>query len=282
MKRILCAAFLALVLAQLAAMGTAQTGMRMSNLVDSASQERLRAALLAAKVPPGRVERVLEEVSAYNRAVGEALPVQAGFAPFDGLPAYDPERIGTLWQAAYPDWIGLNCRLTAMSVLADAVRVEHPSKAPALGLALDEAALDAAPREVLTRAERARFATLFGAIPTEGSTDPLRQRARHGAHWAQLGVRFGESSQARMVSVLLHTHFAPGEDELLVGHVGVLLEEDEGFLFFEKLSFELPYQLLSFSTTGQLREYLLSTYDLDTTGESAPAMLLIDGEPFDA
>ena len=58
------------------------------------------------------------------------------------------------------------------------------------------------------------------------------------------------------------------------GHAGVLLDTGNEILFFEKISFELPYQLIRFEDRDQLKEYLMRCYDVDTTGECASPFIL--------
>ena len=43
-----------------------------------------------------------------------------------------------------------------------------------------------------------------------------------------------------MISVIIHDNL--DGDYLFIGHVGVLLSIEKGYLFLEKISFEEPYQ----------------------------------------
>ena len=54
----------------------------------------------------------------------------------------------------------------------------------------------------------------------------------------------------------------------------MLLDTGNEILFFEKISFELPYQLIRFEDRDQLKEYLMRCYDVDTTGECASPFIL--------
>ena len=64
-------------------------------------------------------------------------------------------------------------------------------------------------------------------------------------------------------------------DFLFVGHVGVLVSDQEGFLFVEKLSFEEPYQAIKFAAKEECYQYLQNKY-ADYTGEGLAKPFIMD------
>ena len=87
--------------------------------------------------------------------------------------------------------------------------------------------------------------------------------------------QFQFNGKARMLSVVWHDNL-DGEF-LFVGHVGVLVPAEEGFLFVEKLTFEEPYQAIKFATKEDCYKYLLTKYE-DYTGEGLAKPFIMDNE----
>lgn len=60
-----------------------------------------------------------------------------------------------------------------------------------------------------------------------------------------------------------------------VWHTGILLNTDEGILFFEKYSSLAPFQVTKFTSTKELKDYLLSRPDLyGDDSEMAPIVTI--------
>ena len=76
----------------------------------------------------------------------------------------------------------------------------------------------------------------------------------------------------RMLSVVLNDNL--DGDYLFIGHVGVLLPLNDGYLFLEKISFEEPYQALKFSKKKDAYRYLKNKYKDYIDPEVAPPFIM--------
>ena len=188
------------------------------------------------------------------------------------MPEYDIDAIQDLWMKNNPDFIGYNCRITAFGLMKDMISVQDTGERNTEYLFLDEAALDTG--ELFTAEEREKFETVFSEIKTDSSTDTKKQIEVQREYWKKAGVTFEDNSKLSLITVYLHSHIDENENSLIVGHAGVLLDMGNELLFFEKISFELPYQLIRFEDRNQLKEYLMRCYDIDTTGECASPFIL--------
>ena len=94
-----------------------------SNLVDTATQEEVKKALIAAGIAEQNVASFLESVALFNQTVGDkASLVPKGFVTIDSLlPKYDEVAIQNIWTAKYPMFQGYNCRLTSFTLLRDLI-----------------------------------------------------------------------------------------------------------------------------------------------------------------
>lgn len=75
-----------------------------------------------------------------------------------------------------------------------------------------------------------------------------------------------------MVSVVMHDDL--DGNNLFIGHVGVMVEDEEGTLFVEKLSFQEPYQAWKFKNKEAVYSYLLDKYAVDYSQETAQPFIM--------
>ena len=218
-----------------------------SNLAEEQVREQFETELIQAGAAETDAQKSMAIVKEYNDTIQNTSLVEEGYASFDmTMPEYDIDAIQDLWMKNNPDFIGYNCRITAFGLMKDLITVQDTGGRNTEYLFLDEAALDTG--ELFTAEEREKFETVFSEIKTE--------------------------SKLSLITVYLHSHIDENENSLIAGHAGVLLDTGNEILFFEKISFELPYQLIRFEDRNQLKEYLMRCYDVDTTGECASPFIL--------
>ena len=81
-----------------------------------------------------------------------------------------------------------------------------------------------------------------------------------------------------MISVFMTMDDGLNKVQEFIGHVGVLVQDGDKFLFIEKLAFELPYQVDEFSSLQEVNDYLMGYYDKDADGLTAKPVIFQDGE----
>ena len=244
-----------------------------SNLAEEQVREQFETELIQAGAAETDAQKSMAIVKEYNDTIQNTSLVEEGYASFDmTMPEYDIDAIQDLWMKKNPDFIGYNCRITAFGLMKDLITVQDTGERNTEYLFLDEAALDTG--ELFTSEEREKFETVFSEIKTDSSTDTKKQIEVQREYWKKAGVTFEDNSKLSLITVYLHSHIDENENSLIAGHAGVLLDTGNELLFFEKISFELPYQLIRFADRKQLKEYLMRCYDVDTTGECASPFIL--------
>ena len=112
------------------------------------------------------------------------------------------------------------------------------------------------------------FYKLFSRVKTSSSKDPKV----HAKVMEEFLSKVDFPEDASMVSVVLHDNL--DGDYLFIGHVGVLLPLDDGYLFLEKISFEEPYQAIKFSKKEDAYMYLKEKYRDYLDPEVAPPFIM--------
>lgn len=96
--------------------------------------------------------------------------------------------------------------------------------------------------------------------------------------WKKKRIGFDESVKAKMISVVFHSAISEEENEIFIGHVGVLVPTEDGkFLFVEKLTFNEPYQAVMFENKQGVSDYLMNRYDIEWNQPTASPMVLENG-----
>lgn len=223
-------------------------------------------SVLSRVLPEQNVEGFGAAVDDYNDTV-ERTSLTDGFAV--KVPEYDMAAISERWSRAKGNYIGANCRITAYSLLKGTLGIPTGDSDDFL-LFLDRDAI--ASGGLLTEEEYGEFKRLFSRVKTEKTGEVRVHAKKMRGHFA--GFQFNE--KAKMVAVIVHDNL--DGDFLFIGHVGVLTENGEEFLFVEKLSFEEPYQALKFQSEDDCYRYLLQKYEAYSDEGAAKPFLMVNGE----
>ena len=200
-----------------------------SNMNSKPSEEEVRKAL-AAHLDKDSVDAFFNLVNDYNNTVG-SVGLTGDFSTFTKT-EYDVEKISNLWTPKKGDFVGTNCRINSYCLLKNSIEIPKLEKDDSL-LFVDNDAIDKG--KVFDAEDKDAFDILFSRVKTEATTDVKV----HAAKMEQFLSQFKFNENARMLSVVVHDDL--DGQSLFIGHVGILVPSEEGYLFVEKLTFEEPY-----------------------------------------
>ena len=195
-----------------------------SNLIDTSVQKQLAEIMNSADISPVRQQVFFDHVNQFNYTVSSE-GMAAGFEVKQATEEkYDPYAMQEEWDAAYPDFMGYNCRITAFGLFGD-----H----------------------------------------NDGSVHVENQRSdRHNRC-----IFFDNNPDVSLISFVFHDAW-DGENQLFIGHTGVLFQVSETELYFvEKIAFQEPYQLTIFNNRTELNDYLMAKYDTGTGHPTAAPII---------
>ena len=236
-----------------------------SNLNNQPSAEEVRKAL-AAHLDKDSVDAFFNLVNDYNATVG-SVGLTGDFSTFTKTD-YDVEKISNLWTPQKGDFIGTNCRINSYCLLKNSIEIPKLEKDDSL-LFVDNDAIDKG--KVFDAEDKDAFDILFSRVKTEATTDVKV----HAAKMEQFLSQFKFNENARMLSVVVHDDL--DGQSLFIGHVGILVPSEDGYLFVEKLTFEEPYQAIKFATKEDCYKYLDTKYE-NYTGEGLAKPFIMDND----
>ena len=232
-----------------------------SNLNNQPSAEEVRKAL-AAHLDKDSVDAFFN----LNAAVG-SVGLTGDFSTFTKTD-YDVEKISNLWTPKKGDFVGTNCRINSYCLLKNSIEIPKLEKDDSL-LFVDNDAIDKG--KVFGAEDKDAFDILFSRVKTEATTDVKV----HAAKMEQFLSQFKFNENARMLSVVVHDDL--DGHSLFIGHVGILVQSEDGYLFVEKLTFEEPYQAIKFATKEDCYKYLDTKYE-NYTGEGLAKPFIMDND----
>ena len=236
-----------------------------SNLNNQPSAEEVRKAL-AAHLDKDSVDAFFNLVNDYNATVG-SVGLTGDFSTFTKTD-YDVEKISNLWVPKKGDFVGTNCRINSYCLLKNSIEIPKLEKNDSL-LFVDNDAIDKG--RVFGAEDKDAFDILFSRVKTEATTDVKV----HAAKMEQFLSQFKFNENARMLSVVVHDDL--DGQSLFIGHVGILVPSEDGYLFIEKLTFEEPYQAIKFATKEDCYKYLDTKYE-NYTGEGLAKPFIMDND----
>lgn len=234
--------------------------MAVSNLVDKKSQDIARKALTDAGVPQESIDGFFRLVDEFNHAVPTDSLINDGFTNYGTQdPDYDVEAITTAWQQHHANYAGTNCRINTFTLADSLFTVDDQDNPNESLLFIDQESLNNAPGEILDEQERRKFAAFYSNIPTTSELNPSQHIADIQAHFDERGIEFADTD-ARVISMFSHDTLTEPAT-LFIGHTGVAVPLDDGYLFLEKIAFDMPYQAITVRDMQQLNDYLMHKYD---------------------
>ena len=236
-----------------------------TNMNSQPSAEEVRKAL-AAHLDKESVDAFFNLVNDYNETVG-SVGLAGDFSTFTKTD-YDVEKISNLWTPKKGDFVGTNCRINSYCLLKNSIEIPQLEKDDSL-LFVDNDAIDKG--KVFGAEDKDAFDILFSRVKTEATTNVKV----HAAKMENFLSQFKFNENARMLSVVVHDDL--DGQSLFIGHVGILVPSEDGYLFVEKLTFEEPYQAIKFATKEDCYKYLDTKYE-NYTGEGLAKPFIMDND----
>lgn len=249
-----------------------------SNLNAASVRSEVDDLLDNAGISEERRECFWNHVEQFNSTV-DSSTFSGDFETADLLhPAYDPYELQDQWTEKSPEFNGYNCRITAYTLFGDHVTVSDGAEIRDADLFMDIESLEA-DDSALMGGGMDGFRGLFSSIPTENTKDTAVHIKNIQEDWAQRGISFPENNTLTLVTVWFHNQWSETENELFIGHTGVLIESCDDLFFVEKVAFQEPYQVVKCASRQELNDYLMAKYGNQWGQETADPFVMENDHP---
>ncbi|WP_311480275.1 DUF4300 family protein [uncultured Anaerococcus sp.] len=214
------------------------------------------------------VDKFMDMVSDYNKSVGEKNLI--GDFKEDLNPTYDTGKLIENRQKAQKKFPDTNCRINAYLLAVANMKIQRAGNPDDEMLFMDLEKIKEG--HLFDGQVSETFRKFFSRVPTDESKNPEDQ--------AKVMEKYFEGwsfpRDASLVSVVIHDNL--DGNYLFIGHIGVLVKTDEGYLFVEKISFEEPYQAIKFPNRQAVYDYLKNKFKDYTDPNTCPPFVMDNGE----
>ena len=214
------------------------------------------------------VNKFMDMVSDYNKSVGEENLI--GDFKEDINPTYDVGKLIENREKSVKNYPDTNCRINSYLLALANMKVMKAGNPDDEMLFMDLEKIKEG--KIFDRQVMETFRKFFSRVATNSSKKPEEQ--------AKVMEKYFEDwsfpKNASLVSVVIHDNL--DGNYLFIGHIGVLVKTDEGYLFVEKISFEEPYQAIKFPNRQACYDYLKEKFKDYTDPEVCPPFVMDNGE----
>lgn len=214
------------------------------------------------------VDKFMDMVNDYNKSVGEENLI--GDFKEDLNPTYDVGKLIESREKAQRKFPDTNCRINAYLLAVANMKVQRAGNPDDEMLFMDLEKIKEG--QIFDSQVRETFRKFFSRVPTDSSKnseDQAKVMQKYFEGWAF-------PRDASLVSVVIHDNL--DGNYLFIGHIGVLVKTDEGYLFVEKISFEEPYQAIKFPNRKACYDYLKEKFKDYTDPDTCPPFVMDNGE----
>ncbi len=209
-------------------------------------------------------EKFIELVRDYNDSISTNL-LSADFSN-NLYPDYEIGKIIKERDKINHKYLNTNCRINTFLLLKDSISLKKNVDIDDSMLFMDIDIIEKT--KLFNKDETNKFRQLFQRVKTIKSKNPKKQ----AKIMSDFLSNFNFPKNVKMISVVIHDNL--DGDYLFIGHVGVLVPIEKGYLFLEKISFEEPYQAIKFPDKNSCFKYLKNKFKDYTDQEICPPFIM--------
>lgn len=231
-----------------------------NNIYTNQDKEDLKNIMKQAGLKDKNIKRFSSQVDFFNKNIDSKLLITDDYKKDNRVPDYDVYAMQDQMFEKYPDFPGINCRITTFGLVSNFISVDSNYKDNEI-TAIDNASFINPPVKTLDKDEIGNFNSFYRPFKIEDAKD-LSDTKIQISDFLKSAIKISNSDKFSIISVYVPTNASPDYNELFVGHTGILFDLDDGrIMLVEKLAFTAPYQAIVFESRNDLRSYLMDLYD---------------------
>ena len=252
------------------------TKLTYSNLIDEKTQNEIRDILIENKIDKKQADYFIKLVKNYNGKsdINKLKTSKKGFTSIKTQQVpYDEVYLEEKWDPNKLNYMDFNCRLTAFSIFKNYIKSEDKFTGDSTRLVFDKDAINNNPISKFSKEDTDKFINLYSAVKVENTQNVNKHAQAIKKEWEKRKISFVDNKNISMINVFLHE---PEDNEVFVGHAGLLLQTKDGLLFIEKYASALPFQVSKFKNKLELKKYLMDRLDNDTSGNGSSKPIIME------
>lgn len=244
-----------------------------NNIVSDDAKKGLKKALLDKGLDENDLSFFINNVAEYNDAA-DKNELKSEYTKYNEDITYN-ESIDK-YVEKYPDFIGINCRITTFSLIKNSLSIEKTVDDKSSVLDFDKKAIS--DKSLLNDEELKNFISYYAPINIEDTNAKYEELIMN--EFKERGIKFNNDN-VKVISVYLNSNDEIDGNILFIGHTGLMYKNGDKYYFIEKLSFQEPYQMLEFKNKKALYDYLMNKYNTKLDENSHDAIITENDKIFE-
>lgn len=236
-----------------------------NNIVSDDTKDELEKTLIDKGLNKDDLNSFLGNVAEYNDAA-DKNELKTDYTKYTDDTSYDESMDS--YVKKYPDFIGINCRITTFSLIKNSLDVDKKIDDNSSVLDFDKKAIS--DKSLLDEGDLTKFISYYAPIHVNDEEANYEDLIKN--EFKERGIKFNNEG-VKVVSVYLNSIDEIDGNILFIGHTGLMYEDADKYYFIEKLSFQEPYQLLKFNNKKALYDYLMNKYNTKLDENSHDAII---------
>lgn len=249
-----------------------------SNLVDKKTQDFVKKSLWKYNIPEENIENFFYYVDFFNDAVEKEWLLEKWFEPIDIETEKEYPYYWEKLKSKNLDLTWTNCRINSFLLFKDSVNIENLKDTASQILNFDDYTITHSPKAIFSENDKQKFYTFFSEIPTPLVKDKEMHIKNIKSYWKKHNISFKNQDGFSVISMFFHDDL---DNILFIGHIGILLEVEDKFIFLEKLTFDSPYQAIIFEKKSQIYDYLMNKYGSRSSADTAKPFIMENDKEFE-
>lgn len=240
-----------------------------SNMIDKKTQNDVKKVLEKNKVDKKDVDAFIKAINSYNKQQVKILQnnislSKSGYSSTNAKQVpYDLEKLQDNWTKKFPDYMDVNCRITAFRLFKDFINSNKKFTGDSIDLSIDLDTISNNKDAKFSPKDVEKFINFFSAIPTKDTNDINKNAEQIKKEWKKRKISFKDNKNMSIISGFLRY---PETKNVFIGHTGICIKTDKDILFIEKYGVTSPYQITKFKSKKDVKNYMFNRLKM-TEGE---------------
>lgn len=240
-----------------------------SNMIDKKTQNDVKKVLEKNKVDKKDVDAFIKAINSYNKQQVKILQnnislSKSGYSSTNAKQVpYDLEKLQDNWMKKFPDYMDVNCRITAFRLFKDFINSNKKFTGDSIDLSIDLDTISNNKDAKFSPKDVEKFINFFSAIPTKDTNDINKNAEQIKKEWKKRKISFKDNKNMSIISGFLRY---PETKNVFIGHTGICIKTDKDILFIEKYGVTSPYQITRFKSKKDVKNYMFNRLKM-TEGE---------------
>lgn len=246
-----------------------------SNLLDQEVKNQVKELLLKNKVNENYIDNFLNAVSTYNKSMSSLFNPKDGYQEYNSSQVpYDTFNLQQKWLKDHNgDQTDLNCRLTSFILFRDFINSQTKFTGDTLDIFMDIETININKEAKLNTKDKEKFINLYSSIKVKESDNLDKKIQAIETELTNRKISFLDNTNIILINGYLPIQ---GEDSVYVGHSGLAIKIDEGYLFLEKYGPGLPFQISKFKNKDEIKNYIFDRLKMSEGGGELPDSIIFE------